>query len=120
MRDEGLSDARRFGLDAGQVQALLLEQADDSTAPDDDGTDCHASPGGPLLVWPDNATCLRAWLRLQTQWHLGPTGRLVGLRLDAAEQVVARLMRGQPQHLQDEVIDHLQEMEQAALEAMDG
>lgn len=120
MRDEGREEARRWGLDAAQVAALLAEHTDEAGAPDDDGTDCSAEPGGALLVWPCNATALRAWLRLQTQWHLGPTGRLVALRLDAAEQVVARLMRGQAQPLQDEVMDQLQEMEQAAVEAMDG
>lgn len=120
MRDEGRDEARRWGLDAAQVAALLAEHTEDGAAPDDDGEDCHAQPGGPLLVWPCNATVLRAWLRLQTQWHLGPTGRMVALRLDAAGLVVARLMRGQPQQLQDDVLEQLQDMETAALEAMHG
>lgn len=116
VRDERVDDLQRMGINAEQAQAWLAGQ--DEGPPAADGQAGEAEPGGPLHIWPENWPALRAWMRLQTQWHLGPTGRMVGLRYPEAERQVQRLMPGATQVQLDEVMEHLQEMEHAALEAL--
>lgn len=116
--DQLRADLQDFGLDPAAAQAWLDGLGEAPAV--QDGAAGDEQPGDPLQVWPENWPALRAWLKLQTQWHLSPSGRLQGLRLDAAELTVARLLRGQPQAELDRVMDHLVEMEHAAVEALDG
>ena len=116
--DERGDDLARLGVDAAQAQAWLAAQDGDDEP--EDGAAGDEQPGEPLQVWPENWLALQAWLRLQTQWHLAPSGQLVGLRHDAAEAMVARLMRDASQAERDRVMLHLVDMEQAAVEALDG
>lgn len=116
-QDERQDDLQRMGIAGAQAQAWLAEQ--DGSSNPDDGAAGDEQPGDPLQMWPENWPALQAWLRLQTQWHLSPTGHLQGLRHDAAEAMVARLMRGASQAEQDQVFMHLVDMEQAAVEALD-
>lgn len=36
-----------------------------------------------VAVWPDNWPAIRVFAALQTQWHVAPNGRLLGLRYAA-------------------------------------
>lgn len=116
MRDERVDDLRRMGISPEDARAWLADQ--DETPPAVDGQAGDEQPGDPLQIWPENWPALRAWMRLQTQWHQGPTGRMTGLRYPEAEHQVQRLMRGATPEQQDQVMEHLQEMEHAALEAL--
>jgi len=116
-RDERSSDLQLMGITPERALAWLAEQ--DEAPPALDGQAGDERPGDPLHIWPENWPALRVWMRLQTQWHQSPTGRLAGLRYPEAERQVQRLMPGASQAQQDQVFEHLQDMELAALEALD-
>ena len=91
-----------------EQQAFDEEQTDDGAAPAACATGCS------FAVWPENWPVLDLFLRLQTQWRTAPqTGRLQGLRYEAAERVM-RLLRLRKKR---RLFTHLQEMEHAVLEA---
>lgn len=117
--DDRLQDLQRQGVDPAAARAWLAEQdgANDDPA---DGAAADEEPGDPLQVWPENGLVLGVWLHLQTQWRHWPSGRLQGLRRDAADSAITRLMRGQPEDQQDRVWAELVEMEHEAVEACDG
>lgn len=117
-QDERQDDLQRMGIAGAQAQAWLAEM--EGSSDHEDGAAGDEQPGDALQVWPENRPALLAWMALQTQWHRGLMGGLQGLRHDAAEAMVARMMRGASQDEQDLVFMHLVEMEQAALEALDG
>jgi hypothetical protein len=90
-----------------EQQTPLEEQATGTP----DGVTAVA-PGSPFPVLAENAPVLELFLRLQTQWRVAPSGRLRGLRYDAAETVMRRFgLRGKRR-----LFAHLQDMEQAVIE----
>ena len=97
-------------MDAATVQAWLASQVCED---EDEGVEPELDT--PLAVWPENWPVLQLFLALQTQWRFTPMGALQGLRYDAAEQVI-RLRKVRKAR---QLFSHLQEMEQAALEAWD-
>lgn len=127
-RDERTDDLVRMGWSLARARAWLAAQdgQDESSAadpdPDADGGVCAADADAPLAIWPDNADVLGVWMRLQSQWRLGPRGDmdLQGLRYEAAHLVIERTFRHLAQARRDEVFTQLIEMEHAALEAAHG
>lgn len=68
-------------------------------------------------MWPDNAAAIKLFLRLQTQWRMGPGGP-VGLDY----RVLPLAMRAEHMNTHDlsDVLDDLQVMELAALDEILG
>lgn len=117
--DSRQADLERMGHSPAAARAWLAEQ--DGAVPEDtDGQAVDEAPGDALQVWPENEAVLGVWLHLQTQWRHWPSGRLQGLRRDALDAAIARLMRGDPVARQDEAWQQLIEMEHEAVEACDG
>jgi len=69
-------------------------------------------------LWPESCDLWMQWLRLQTQWQVGPMGQRIGLRYEAVEAWLRAAgythgrQRGLHRALQD-----IAEMESAALRA---
>lgn len=99
----------QLGVPAEAARAWIAEQDPDESEDEADA----AAPGQPFAVWPGNAPVLELFLRLQTQWRLAPSGRLQGLRYDAATTV----MRLRGLRKRRRLFAQLQEMEHAVLEA---
>lgn len=106
------AELQGLGIDASTVQAWLDSQ---ECLDEGEGEPVEPDFATPLAVWPENWPVLQLFLRLQTQWRFTPNGALQGLRYDAAAQVM-RLLKLRKQR---RLFEHLQEMEQAALEAWD-
>lgn len=101
-----------LGVDARAARAWLAEQEPEAAAaPGED------DPTRPLAVWPVNWPVLQLFLRLQTQWHHGPTGRPEGLRYEAVH--VRMLGMGVPEAERAALWDQLEDMEHAVLEVWD-
>lgn len=112
VNDERADDLDRMGVDAATARAWLAasDEGDPAELQDDEPAD------EPLHVWPENWPVLRLWMRLQTQWHRRPDGGMDGLRRDAADIQLRRARLSN----EDEVWEHLLQMEHAAMEAQDG
>lgn len=68
-----------------------------------------------IEIWPENVDSLTLFMRVQTQWRVGPAGPS-GLDYAGVSSAL-RLMRSRPS---PELFDDLQAMETAALRAMRG
>ena len=66
-------------------------------------------------VWPEHWDAVRFFLRLPTQWRYGMSGR-PGLDYPAVMSLLAPMRL--PQAKADEILESVQVMEMAALEAM--
>lgn len=109
--DRRETELTKLGVQAEAARAWIAQQEPEDET--DEAPDPGEAPGQPFAVWPENAPVLELFLRLQTQWHLAPSGRLQGLRYDAAETVMRRLAMRRKRRL----FTHLQDMEHAVLEA---
>lgn len=69
-----------------------------------------------VLVWPENWPAVALFRALQTQWAVGPTGQLTGLRYEAIP-VVCQALRIRPRR-QRRLFAELQVMERAVLKAL--
>lgn len=110
MQDQRSEDLARFGVDPAAAAAFLASEAGDSDAPDP--TQAGAPP---LMVWPENWPALLLWIELENRWLLTPDGHSRALDLC---QVDALLRLEKPKHRR-RLWRQLQEMERAALEALE-
>lgn len=118
MEDQRVDDLVRLGVDPAEAQAWLdaqeMEPEPEEHIADDEGGD-DAAPSGPFVVWPENWQVVELFMRLQTKWQWRPDGRRDGICYLQAEAVM-RLLKMKKQR---RLFVELQEMERAALEALD-
>jgi hypothetical protein len=68
-----------------------------------------------FFLWPENLDMFNFWMRVQTQWQIGPEGRYAGLNYAGVDVCLRRQVR---KSLRDEYFSMTQAMEQAAISAM--
>lgn len=117
VEDQRVEDLVRLGMDRTDAQAWLDSQ-EMEPEPEELGAgdaDDESDPCGPFVVWPENWQAVELFMRLQTKWQWRPDGRRDGICYLQAEAVM-RLLKMKKQR---RLFVQLQEMERAALEALD-
>lgn len=76
--------------------------------------DLQGGPATSFEVWPENADTVAAFLRLQTQWIVGPMGGLVGMNYQGIAAMFDILQTSN----RSEIFEGLQIMEQAVVSVL--
>lgn len=95
-----------MGLTEDHIDQVIGEYGEEDEDDDD----------GKFGVWEENAEIVDVFLRLETQWRIGPMGNVLGLNYPSVESLL-RLMRVRQK---TEVFNGLQIMERAALPLLNG